>query len=539
MDSSGDYGIGSWPARRARISGNRPALRQGDRVVGYAELAAGTERLALALRRLGADHGARVAYLGPNDIAMFEALFATARSGAVFVPLNYRLTAAELGRLLDDAGPVVLLAAPGLRELAEAGLAEAGLAEAGLACAGLARAGVAGGPVAVAEASAAGYAGLAADADWSQRPVTALHDDAILLYTSGTTGEPKGVRLTHGNVTFNTMNQLAHADVLSTDQALCMAPLYHAAGLGQVSLPTLFKGGTVHVMSRFDPATVLGDIARLRITSFSAVPTMMQYLCDHPDFATTDLSSLRYVIFGGSPIAGRVAAAWSRRGVEILHGYGMTEASPGVYLAPPGLGPDHLLSMGVPHFFTDVAVAPEPGAAQKGAAQNEAAQNEAAEHGGVAEAAPGAAGELLVGGLNVAAGYWNRPEATARAFAGSWYRSGDLVRVDDDGLGYVAGRRSDMFISGGENVHPNEVEAAIKALPGVTECAVIPVPDARWGEAGHAYVVAEPGVWSADSLLNALRETLAGFKIPRGVTFAPDLPRTPSGKVRKQDLPRL
>jgi fatty-acyl-CoA synthase len=374
------------------------------------------------------------------------------------------------------------------------------------------------------------------------------------------------------------MNQLAHADVLSTDQALCMAPLYHAAGLGQVSLPTLFKGGTVHMTSRFDPAAVLADIARLRITSFSAVPTMMQYLCDHPDFAATDLSSLRYVIFGGSPIAGRVAAAWSRRGVQILHGYGMTEASPGVCLAPPGLGPDHLLSMGVPHFFTDVAVAPEHetseheatehettehetaqngatehetaqngaaehetaqnGATEHETAQNGAAQNRAVENGGTAEARPGAVGELLVGGLNVAAGYWNRPEATARAFAGGWYRSGDLVRIDDDGLGYVAGRRSDMFISGGENVHPNEVEAAIKALPGVTECAVIPVPDARWGEAGHAYVVAEPGAWSADSLLTALRETLAGFKIPRGVTFAADLPRTPSGKVRKQDLPR-
>jgi fatty-acyl-CoA synthase len=340
-----------------------------------------------------------------------------------------------------------------------------------------------------------------------------LDDDAVILYTSGTTGRPKGAVLTHANLTFNTVNQLAHADVCSTDVALCAAPLFHAAGLGQVSLPVLFKGGTVVVSPRFDPGWMLAEISRRQVTSFSAVPTMLQMLCDHPDFTGADLSSLRYVIYGGSMVAERVALAWQRRGVQILQGYGMTEAAPGVCLATPAGARDKPVSMGVPHFFTDIKIAP------------------------IGERETAETGELLVRGLNVYRGYWNRPDETAAALADGWFRSGDLVRTDNDGWGYVVDRLKDMYITGGENVYPAEVEAAISKLPGVAGCAVIGLPDQQWGEAGQAYVIAtgQPA-WTEDTLRQALREHLATFKIPKHVRFVDDLPRTPSGKVRKQDL---
>ena len=455
-----DYGLGSWPARRARITPDAVAFRQDERSLTYAELADRVDRLAGSLAARGIGRGDRIAYLGPNDITTFEVFFAAGRLGALFVPLNTRLADAEIDELLADCAPAVVFRAD----------------------------------------SELPYDGP----PLGEREV-GLDDDAVILYSSGTTGRPKGAVLSHGNLTFNTMNQLAHTDVLASDVALCLCPLFHATGLGQVSLPTLFKGGTVVVLPKFDPAAVLDLVARHRVTSFSAVPTMLQMMCEHDDFAGADLSSLRFVIYGGSAVEERVALAWQRRGVMLLQGYGMTEASPGVLMATGGGASARPVSVGVPHFFTDVQ-------------------------------AP--ADELLVRGLNVFRGYWNRPAETERAFRDGWFRSGDVVRIGADGWGYVVDRVKDMFISGGENVYPAEVEAALLALDGVTEAAVVAAPDARWGEVGHAHVVAAPGTWTEETLRTALRAKVAAFKVPRHVTFAVELPKTATGKVRKQLLRR-
>jgi fatty-acyl-CoA synthase len=500
-----NYGLGSWPLRRARINGVATAVRQGDRELSYAVLAERVERVAAGLAGLGVQRGDRVAYLGPNDIATFETFFATARLGAIFVPLNTRLTAIELQVLLADADPAVLVLGPQTAD-PSAGRARDASADASADV-----------TVVTTDGSGPGsYDDLIAGARPHDLPEgdVALDDDLVILYTSGTTGRPKGAVLTHANLTFNTMNQLAHADVLSTDVALCTAPLFHATGLGQVSLPTMFKGGTVVVAPKFDPAWMLAAIAEQRIASFSAVPTMLQLLCDHPDFARTDLDSLRFVIYGGSMVAERVAVAWQQRGVEILQGYGMTEASPGVFLAVPDGARARPVSMGVPHFFTDVRLADLPGAAD------------------------GAdTGELLVRGLNVFRGYWDRPDDTAAALAGGWFHSGDVVRIEADGWGYVVDRIKDVIISGGENIYPAEVETAINALPGIVDCAVVAAPDERWGEVGLAFVVvSDPAAWDEQSLRSALTGTLAAFKVPKHVRFVADLPRTATGKVRKQQL---
>jgi fatty-acyl-CoA synthase len=496
-----DFGVGSWPHRRARIDPHRPPMRESEITLTYRDLAGRVDALASAMRADGVQRGDRIAYLGANTIAGFEVFFAAGRLGAIYTPLNTRLATPELGYILRDCAPVMLFhgtdQAHHLQELS--------------------------GPssplrttIAIGAPGPGGYDSYLQSGRGLPPPVAdvMLDDDAVILYTSGTTGRPKGAVLTHANLTFNTMNQLAHADVLGSDTALCIAPLFHATGLGQVSLPTLFKGGCVVVVPRFDAAWVLAAISSLRIASFSAVPTMLQMLCDHPDFAGTDLSSLRYVIYGGSMVTERVAVAWQMRGVVLLQGYGMTEASPGVFMAVPDGASQRPTSVGHPHFFTDVSIEAVPG-----------------------RNSDDASGELLVRGPNVFRGYWNRPADTGKALSGGWFHSGDIVRVDDNGWAYVVDRVKDMIISGGENIYPAEVEAQLNSLPGIIESAVVAVPDERWGEVGLAYIVSSgERNWDQGTIREALQPKLAAYKIPKYVQVMDELPKTATGKVRKQDL---
>ncbi|WP_410633223.1 acyl-CoA synthetase [Amycolatopsis sp. cmx-4-83] len=502
-----DFGLGSWPARRARISPDRTALDGGggqDRTLTYAGLAERVERLAGALTRLGVRPGDRVAYLGVNATTVFEALFATARCGALFVPLNYRLSGTEIRYMLDDSGASVLVHSPDTDALVAAA-----------------------GPLPVRHVLATDPAscpagGLDFEAELAAGgppPGTgiALDDPCLLLYTSGTTGRPKAAVLTHGNLTWNTVNQLAHLDVPGTDKALCIAPLFHCVGLGQITLPTLFKGGSVEPVAKFDAGAILGRIGAAGITSFSAVPTMLEMLCRHESWASTDLSSLTCVLYGGSPVAERVARAWLDRGVQLLQGYGMTEAAPGVSMATHEGTPAHPVAAGVPHFFTDVAaLGPDLAPAPLGAEP----------------------AELLVRGPHVFAGYWNRPEESKASFVeDDWFRTGDVVRVDDDGWAHVVDRVKDVIISGGENVYPAEVEAVATQLDDVEACAVVGVPDARWGEVGAAFVVPRPGSRLDEAAFRAhLEQHLARYKIPKHVEFTEALPRNATGKIRRVEL---
>jgi fatty-acyl-CoA synthase len=494
-----DQGIGSWPMRRARIAPGATALRQGGSALTYGQLAERVDALATGLASLGVGKGDRVAYLGVNDVATFETFFAAGRLGAIFVPLNTRLTSAEVADLLADCGARVLVHGTEAASL----VAETDPIACGVRSV-------------VSVGGSTGYETLFGD-DTSAFAETqvCLDDPALILYTSGTTGRPKGALLTHGNLTFNTMNQLAHVDVLGSDIALCTAPLFHAVGLGQVTLPTLFKGGTVVIAPKFDPVWMLAAIGDLHITAFSAVPTMMQMLCDHPDWADADLSSLRYVIYGGSPVLERVARAWQERGVDVLQGYGMTEAAPGVFLSLPEGSAKRPTSAGVRHFFTDVALLASDGVVTD----------------------PPGTGEVLVSGPNVFAGYWRRPHETADTMADGWFRTGDLGRVDDDGWAYIVDRVKDVIISGGENIYPAEVEAVLAQLPQVVECAVVGVPDDRWGEVGRAYIAARADVPLDEATVRLhLEERLAKFKHPHDIRFVDALPRTATGKLMKAAL---
>jgi acyl-CoA synthetase (AMP-forming)/AMP-acid ligase II len=498
-------GVGSWTARRARKSPGRAALAFGGAVISYAALEDRAARLARALRGLGTGPGDRVAYLGPNHPALLETLFAVGRIGGIFVPLNMRLAGPELAAQLADSLPTVLVYAPAQAAVAAGLRAVAPLAQ----LIALER------PV----PGEASYTELLAGPPPAPLDVpVSPGDPCMIMYTSGTTGRPKGALLTHGNITWNAVNVVVDADFRADEVALAVAPLFHTAGLNMLCLPTLLKGGMVVIEPAFDPGRALELIAAHRVTSLFGVPAMYDAMAEAPGWAGADLSSLRTLLCGGAPVPLATIHRYTERGLAFIQGYGMTEASPGTLLLDPEHARAKAGSAGVPHFFTDVRVAGPDGP------------------GGPA-AAPGERGEILVSGPNVMPGYWGQPEATAAVLQDGWLHSGDAGTADPDGYVYVVDRIKDMIISGGENIYPAEVENALADHPAVAECGVIGVPDGTWGEVGRAVVVLRPGAAATETdLLGFLDGRLARYKIPKSVRFTAALPRTATGKILKKQL---
>jgi fatty-acyl-CoA synthase len=486
-------GLGSWPARRARKTPHRTALIHDGRPTDYRTLYARVTRLAHALRDRGVRRGDRIAHLGPNHPAYLETLFAAGTLGAVFVPLNTRLAGPEIAYQLADSGAKVLVHGP----------AHAGLV-AGLSGETEVRTRI--------EIGDAYEQALAAASDEPiDEPVTP-DDTCIIMYTSGTTGRPKGAMLTHGNLIWNAVNVLVDHDLIADERALVSAPLFHTAGLNMLTLPVLLKGGTCVLVEAFDPETTLDLIERHRITFMFGVPAMFDQVARHPRWADADLSSLRILTCGGSPVPTPLIAAYQQRGLTFLQGYGMTEAAPGTLFLDAEHAVTKAGSAGVPHFFSDVRVVRPD----------------------LTPVDVGETGEVVVRGPHVMAGYWGLPEETEAAFADGWFRSGDAARVDEDGYVHIVDRIKDMIISGGENVYPAEIEDLLLAHPGIAECAVIGVPDDKWGEVPRAVVVPAPGAdLDPDEVLASLTGRLAKYKIPKSVVVTDELPRTATGKLLK------
>ncbi|MEU4686861.1 acyl-CoA synthetase [Streptomyces xinghaiensis] len=489
-------GLGSWPARRARKTPHRPALVHDDVTVTYAELHSRTTRLAHALRAAGIRRGDRVAYLGPNHPSYLETLFATGLLGAVFVPLNIRLAGPEIAYQLADSGARALVHGP--------------------SCAGL----VAGLPddLDVRTHVEVGPEYERALAAGSTEPVdepVSPDDTCVIMYTSGTTGRPKGAMLTHANLTWNAVNVLVDQDLSAGERALVSAPLFHTAGLNMLTLPVLLKGGTCVLAEAFDPGATLDLVERHAITFMFGVPAMFDQMARHPRWAEADLSSLRTLTCGGAPVPTPLITAYQARGLTFLQGYGMTEAAPGTLFLDAEHAVSKAGSAGVPHFFSDVRVV-RPDLTPVDA---------------------GETGEVVVRGPHVMPGYWGLPEETAAVFADGWFRSGDAARVDEDGYVYVVDRLKDMIISGGENVYPAEIENALLSHPDIVECAVIGVADEKWGEVPRAVVVPREGaVLDPGEVLGSLAGRLARYKIPKSVVIADELPRTASGKLLKPQV---
>ncbi|MFC4591590.1 acyl-CoA synthetase [Sphaerisporangium corydalis] len=491
-----DEGVGSWPRRRARKTPNRVAIVHDGRAMTYGELDERVSRLARALRGLGVGRGDRVAYLGENHPALLETLFAAGTLGAVFVPLNTRLSGAEIGYMLADSGSSVLVHGAG---------SQADPAEAAAAL-----------PLRTVDVHDGYEAMLARAVGGSAGEPVSLEDPLIMMYTSGTTGTPKGAVLTHGNITWNSVNVLVDVDLAADEVTLVMAPLFHTAALNMTCLPTLLKGGRVLIERGFETGRTFELVERHAVTMLFGVPAMFAALAAAPGWPDADLSSVRNLLCGGSPVPESLIRVYLARGLSFVQGYGMTEASPGALLLDREMSGPKAGSAGVPHFFTDVRVVRPDGT----------------------EVGQGERGEVVVRGPNVMSGYWRRPDDTEAALMGDgWFRSGDIAVVDPDGYVSIVDRAKDMIISGGENIYPAEVENVLYGHPDVAECAVIGVPHDRWGEVGKAIVVLRPGAVPDEAALLAFAAGLLGrYKVPKSAVFVTALPRNASGKIIKSRL---
>lgn len=493
-------GVGEWLARRTELTPGKIGLIDGESGTRFTWHALDLRARTLATllcERFGVSPGDRVAVLALNAPEYLDAFYACALLGAILTPLNWRLTATELVALLNDSTPKALLA-----DQRFAGMAHDVASR------------VSTSPAVLPFAEFPG-----ANATWAARlvPFTTVdgEEPLLLLYTSGTTGIPKGALLSHRMITWNAINTQVSWGVREDDITPTFAPLFHAGGLNVLTTPLAHCGGTVVLLRSSEPETILRIVEEERCTIVFAVPTVFQRLMEHPAFATADWSSVRFCVAGGSSCPLPVIEGFAARGLVFRQGYGLTEVGVNCFSLAPE---DALLkagSVGKPVFHSRARIVAEDGT----------------------EAQVGSVGELALAGPHVCSGYWQRPEATADAYRDGWWHTGDQARRDADGYYYIVGRKKDMYISGGENIYPAEIEGVLAMHPDIVDVAIIAEPDARWGEVGLAVVVPRaPEALTSDTVIAYCAERLARYKLPRRVVFAESLPRNAMGKVIKQEL---
>ncbi|MCC7286334.1 MAG: AMP-binding protein [Burkholderiaceae bacterium] len=504
--------FGQWIHAAAARSGDALALRAVDGAFGYAALARHIDAMGAALAAAGVERGAVVAWLGTNSAAMIAMLFATARRGAVFMPLNWRLAPPEHRAQLAAVAPRLLVVDA---EFAAA-CVEQQVAPPGTRC------------VARGDAVPADWTGWgafvergAADGARSQAVAEAgaADDEPVLLcYTSGSTGAPKGALLSGRALAANADAAVQMHGLTPDDRVLTTLPLFHVGGLNIQTLPALRLGCAVTLHAKFDPEAALDAIARERITLTVLVPAQLEALLAHPRWPAADLSSLRVIATGSTVVPRRLIDAVHARGVPLIQVWGATETGPVVCCQHADEARSHAGSAGRAALHAELRIA------------------DVDDH----ELPRGASGEVLVRGPQLMSGYFGDAPASARALAGGWFHSGDAGHLDADGFLWIDGRLKDMIISGGENVSPVEVEAVLLECADIAEAAVVGRPDARWGEAVVAFVVPKAGARiDRARVLASFAGRLARFKHPREVIAIDALPRTAIGKVRKDALRQL
>jgi fatty-acyl-CoA synthase len=498
-----------WIRHHQANRGGKEAVRElaTGRRFSYGDLDRRADALAAHLAALGIGRGDRVALLAHNGVEYFDLQFACGRTGSIAVLLNWRLTVTELEYILNDSSPGLLIHDVAFAETAAELQRRCGIGH--LLCIDTSAAQPAGNPY---------EAALEAVAGRPVTPVSLTHEDVVtIMYTSGTTGHPKGAMITHGMNFWNCVNLGIPCGIGLDTVHLSVLPLFHTGGLNCYSNPVLHAGGTVVIMRAFDPGRaleVIGDPAQ-GITHFFAVPAPYLFMVQHPDFAATDLSRLRMAGVGGAPCALSILQAWAARGVALMQGFGMTETSPACIFLDPADAERKIGSTGKTLMHTEMRIVDDEGN----------------------DCPPNTVGELWVAGPNITPGYWNRPDATAASFSGRWLKTGDAARADEEGFVYIVDRWKDMYISGGENVYPAEVENALYQLPQVAEAAVIGMPSEKWGEVGLAVLVLKPGQTLDRNTVTAwCSERLARFKVPADIAIIDALPRNATGKVLKREL---
>ncbi len=496
--------VGEWLARREQLTPEKIGVVDGETQtrLAYRELHVRARALgALLQSQYAIQQGDRVAILAINAPEYLDAFFACALIGAVLVPLNWRLTVHELTTILADCAPRLLVHDAAYQQKA----AEAAAAVSARQIE----------PLRLLPMSA--FPG--ADARLALQAVPFHTPDgeeaALILYTSGTTGVPKGAILSHRMITWNAINTQVSWGLWDSDITPTFAPFFHAGGLNVLTTPLYHCGGTVVLLRSSEPAAVLRAIEQERCTIVFAVPTVFQMLLEHPNFVTADLSSVRFCVTGGSSCPLPIIHRYAARGLQFRQGYGMTEVGVNCFSLAPEDALRKAGSVGRPVFHSRARIVDDQDR----------------------DVAPGEVGELVLAGPHVCSGYWQRPEATAEAYRGGWWHTGDLVRCDEEGYYSIVGRKKDLFISGGENVYPAEVEAVLLNHPAIAEAAVIAEPDPKWGEVGLAVVVLRTaGSLAAQDVITFCADRLARYKIPRRVVFTDALPRNAMGKVLKAEL---
>jgi|TARA_B110000444_G_scaffold86323_1_gene81594 fatty-acyl-CoA synthase len=496
-----------WIAHHALVRGDKLAVHDLDsgRKFTYAEMNDRTSRLATALRsEFNIERGDRVAVLAENDSNTLEVQFACWKLGAIFVPLNWRLTIPELEYIVGDAEPTVLfhddpLSGQSIKLAQICNISHRVTWGRSIE-------------------DAAAYEEVLALHEPMDTCVECTHDDPVtIMYTSGTTGRPKGVIITQGMTFWNAVNCVEFYSLGESMINIVFLPLFHTGGLNVFTNPAFHFGGTNLVMKTFEPSKALALLTdpEIAVTHLIGVPANWLFMSQVPEFKDASFPTIIAPCVGGSPTPVPLIEAWAGKGLPLQQAFGMTETSPLVLALPSDKCTEKIGSAGLPGMHTAVRIVTEDGR----------------------EAEVGENGELWCKGPNITPGYWNNPQATAESFEDGWLKTGDAARRDEDGFYYIVDRWKDMYISGGENVYPAEVESVIYQLPQIGEVAVIGIPNEKWVEAGRAIVVVKPGESVTESeIINHCRENLARFKVPQSVIFIDEIPHNATGKVLKREL---
>jgi fatty-acyl-CoA synthase len=499
-----------WLKKWAQYSPNANALKDSESGLGYSY--SNLFYLSCVLARKLAEQykiqpGQRVAVLSTNEMEFLPLFFACQRLGAILVPINFRLTAREVAHVLNDSSPQLLIHQSqfnGLIDEASTSFRPAN------------------------QWSFDGSQSLQEFCqtalknerhierkDWHTSFAGTVDSACMLIYTSGTTGAPKGAIISNKMLHWNSINTQLRLGINRNDTTVAFAPFFHTGGWNVLLTPFLHHGGSTILMKKFDAGRVLELCEKERVTLFFGVPTMLDMMARTPQFANSELKSVRFAVVGGEPMPIELIKKWQDKGVPIRQGYGLTEFGPNVFSLNEEDSIRKIGSIGFANFYVETRIVND--------------DNQ--------DVAPGEIGELLLKGPACTPGYWNNTKATAETIQDGWLHTGDLVRCDAEGYFYVAGRKKDMYKSGGENVYPVEIERYLSSHPAIREVAVIGVTDAKWGEVGKAFIALREGAsLTADEVLHFCEGQLAKYKTPKHVAFLKELPKSDSGKILKRQL---
>jgi fatty-acyl-CoA synthase len=500
--------IGNYLARRELYSPDKLAFidagKDPEWRLTYRQANRRANKLANWLKGQGISKGDRIAILARDGYEHLDLFFACGKLGAVHTALNWRLHWQELLEIFHNTSPRLLIFSDDFKDGVERLVS----------CY----------PLDTMHLEGEGVAGSIKFEDALQStpesPVTTKNleaeDTAALIFTGGTTGLPKAAEVSHRMIAWNTLNTVIH-DITHNDVYLNVFPMFHTGGLFVYTLPQVIFGGTTVLIRQFDPNQVLDLLEREHATVFAAVPTMYQMLTRAPNWEKADLSSLRFCTSGGAPLPVSLVEKYTaEKGIRFKQGFGMTEFGPGIFALAPEDAIRKAGSIGRPNFYVDAQIVDSE--------NNFLGPNEE--------------GELVLKGPSYCSGYFNNPEATTEAVdANGFFHTGDVARYDSEGYFYIVDRKKDMFISGGENIYPAEIEKVLYQHPAVHMCAVIGLPDPKWGEVGKACVVLKPGIRVTENeLLQFMSDRLAKYKVPKSVSLLPELPISAAGKILKREL---